>query len=218
MNFTPPRQDTSASIVGGLLGGLVVAGSIIAFFSLRDPRGNTEEVTELRLAVAELRAQTADLRAQIASQPPAPPAPPQMMMFAPPTPPAPPSIEINMPPPPTSRAEDAISCHAENSCTIDRRYLEELIASPAELSRQMRVIPSVKDGVTRGIKLYGIRPGSLPNLLGYKNGDLILRINGQAPTSAEATMSIYSRLRRTDTLSVEIERKGATMVKTCDLR
>lgn len=123
-----------------------------------------------------------------------------------------------MPPSPPRPAEDAIKCHAEHSCTIDRRYLEELIASPSELPRQMRIIPSIKDGVIRGLKLYGIRSGSLPSLLGYKNGDLILRVNGQSLTTTEATMEIYSRLRRTDTLSVELERKGERMTKTCDIR
>lgn len=216
MSFTPSsRQDTSASIVGGLLGGLVVAGSLIAFLSVRghhDARP-TDEVTELRLAVADLRAQTAELRTQLASKP-APPAPPApVVVFQPPAPPAPPA-----PPEPPMTPPHAISCAAENACTIDRSYLIELLANPSSLNRQVRIIPSLKDGEVRGLKLYGIRPGSLPKLLGYKNGDLLLSINGVPLTNSEAALTSYTNLRRSDILSVELERKGERMTKTCDLR
>lgn len=215
-----PRPDNAASIVGGLLGGLAVAGSVLAFLAFRDPRGVTDEsVADLRVAVAELRAQTAELRAQMASQPQPLPPPPPVMMYPPPPPPPTPIIEINTPtPPPLPPANDAISCREEHRCTIDRNYLIELSANPAALARQMRVIPSIKDGETRGLKLYGIRPGSLPNLLGYKNGDLLLSVNGLPFTSPETALGAYSRLRTADTFSVEIERKGERLLKTCDIR
>lgn len=217
---TAPRQENAASIVGGLLGGLAVAGSVLAFFALNDPRGGgtDESVTELRIAVAELRTQVAELRTELATRP-QPPPPPPMMMFPPPAPPAPPPgplVEISMPQPrPTN---DAISCSEEHRCTIDRAYVMELVANPSALVHQMRVIPSIKDGETRGLKLYGIRPGSLPNLLGYRNGDLILSVNGMPVNTPESTIGTYSRLRRADTFSVELERKGQRLTKTCDLR
>ncbi len=223
MTFSPaPRQDTAASIVGGLLGGLAVAGSVLAFFALNDPRGsNTDEsMSELRIAVAELRTQVAELRTEVATrpQPPQPPAPPPMMLYPPPAPPPPPAplVEISMTQP--KPALDAISCSQEHRCTIDRAYVMELVANPSALVHQMRIIPSVKDGQTVGLKLYGIRHGSMPNLLGYKNGDLILSINGMPVNSPEATIGTYSRLRSADTFSVELERKGQRLFKTCDLR
>jgi hypothetical protein len=221
MNFpSAPRTDTNASIVGGLLGGLAVAGAVLAFFSLRDPRdvrGADESLSELRISVAELRAETAELKAQLATRdadrlpPPFPPMPP----------PPPQHIEISMPPPPPPLPpglEQAIRCPGENQCTIDRGYLEELLANPESLARQARIMPSIKDGEMRGFKMYGIRPGSLPKLLGYKNGDTVLSINGMPLTSMDGAMAMYSHLRRADSLSVEIERKGERMTKTCDLR
>jgi hypothetical protein len=216
-----PRHDTPASIVGGILGGVAVAGSVLAFFVLREPpRDNRIEdsVTELRIAVSELRAQTAELRAQMASQP----APQPMMM--PPPPPMPPhphmTFDFSPPPPPPMPPglEQAIQCPGEHRCTLDRAYIEELLANPATLARQARVIPSVHDGITRGFKMYGIRPGSLPKLLGYRNGDLVLSINGIPLNGMDAAMATYTKLRAADSIAVEIERKGERMVKTCDLR
>jgi type II secretory pathway component PulC len=140
------------------------------------------------------------------------------MMFPPPAPPPPPAplVEISMTQP--KPAIDAISCSQEHRCTIDRAYVMELVANPSALVQQMRIIPSVKDGQAVGLKLYGIRHGSLPNLLGYKNGDLILSINGMPVNSPEAALGTYSRLRSADTFSVELERKGQRLLKTCDLR
>lgn len=169
-----PRPDPAAAIVGGLLGGLVVAGSVLAFVSVREPRVEREDqsVAELRIAVAELKAQTAELRAQLAAQalaeatrpvfaplPPAPPAPPEPPVFA--------------------GAERAVDCTEEHRCTLDRKYMEEMLANPASVTAQLRIMPSVRDGQVRGLKLYGIRPGSLAKLLGFRNGDLVVSINGR---------------------------------------
>jgi type II secretion system protein C len=110
-------------------------------------------------------------------------------------------------------AENAIKCDSENSCTIERAWLEGVLSNPASLAKQARVMPSVKDGETRGFKFYGIRPGSLPKLLNIKNGDLITSVNGTDLKSMDGAMSLYAKLRRANNLSVTIERKGETITK-----
>jgi type II secretion system protein C len=110
-------------------------------------------------------------------------------------------------------AENAIKCDSENSCTIERAWLEGVLSNPASLAKQARVMPSVKDGETRGFKFYGIRPGSLPKLLNIKNGDLITSVNGTDLKSMDGAMSLYAKLRRANNLSVTIERKGETIMK-----
>lgn len=212
MTLSPvPRPDPAASIVGGLLGGLTVAASLLAFFVVHDPRGPS--LTELRASVADLGAQTAELRARLAAHElahatPATPATPATVanVEASPSRPLPPGLDR------------ALACPEENRCTLDRTYLEELLADPSVLAGQLRIMPSVREGVVRGLKLYGIRPGSLPRLLGYRNGDLLLSVNGAPLTGADAAMATYSRLRRADSLAVELERKGERIVMTCDIR
>jgi general secretion pathway protein C len=110
-------------------------------------------------------------------------------------------------------AENAIKCESENSCTIERAWLEGVLSNPASLAKQARVMPSVKDGETRGFKFYGIRPGSLPKLLNIKNGDLITAVNGTELKSMDGAMSLYAKLRRANNLSVTIERKGESITK-----
>lgn len=110
-------------------------------------------------------------------------------------------------------AEDAIKCDSENSCIVSREFVEGLFANPASLAKQARVMPSVKDGETKGFKFYGIRPGSLPKLLGMKNGDLLTSVNGTELKSVDQVMGLLTKLRRASNLTVTIERKGETITK-----
>lgn len=208
------RPDPAAAIVGGLLGGLVVAGSVLAFVSVREVRpapNDAAAVAELRIAVAELKAQTAELRAQLATQALAQANRP---VVAPVPPPLPPEPARPLP----VGAEQAVDCSEEHRCTLDRSYVMEMLANPSTLMAHMRVMPSMRDGVMRGVKLYGMRSGSLPKLLGFRNGDLIVSVNGVPLNGVDGSMGSYKQLRQVDTLAVEIERKGERLIKTCDLR
>ncbi len=115
-------------------------------------------------------------------------------------------------------SEEAISCGSEHNCTVERSFVEKLLANPASLAKQARVVPAVRDGETRGFKFYGIRPGSLPKLLGLKNGDLVTSVNGNELTSLDGAMALYSKLRRATHLSVTLERKGQSVNKEIDIQ
>lgn len=110
-------------------------------------------------------------------------------------------------------AEEAINCSSEESCTVDRSFVESLMANPAQLAKQARIVPSQKDGETQGYKLYGIRRGTIPKLLGFKNGDMLKAVNGEELTSVDKAMGLYTKLRRASNLSVTIERKGKSITK-----
>lgn len=114
-------------------------------------------------------------------------------------------------------AEEAIDCKGD-TCTVDREFVENILNNPGLLAKQARVVPAIKDGETRGFKFYGIRPGSLPKLLGLKNGDLLTNVNGNDLTSLDQAMGLYTKLRRASHLSVTIERKGKTIQKEVDIK
>ena len=110
-------------------------------------------------------------------------------------------------------AEEAISCADEDSCTVDVAFRDKILNNPALLAKQARVVPAVRDGESRGFKFYGIRPGSLPKLLGLRNGDMITGINGNDLRSADQALALYTKLRRATHLSVVLERRGKTITK-----
>ena len=116
-------------------------------------------------------------------------------------------------------ATEAIVCDADfKSCTVEKAFVEKLLANPAQLTRQARIVPAVRDGETKGYKFYGIRPGSLPKLLGMKNGDLLTSVNGHQLESLDQAMDLYNKLRRASHLSVTIERQGETIQKEIDIK
>lgn len=138
---------------------------------------------------------------------------------------APTTINImDLPPPParvmhslTTLVQDPAAptryCPEQDRCVVPRTVIEAMLADPASLAQQARLMQSVQDGVARGYKIYGIRPESLPRALGFKNGDLLKSVNGLPLTSMDQSMAAYAKLRRSDRLVLEIERKGAPLTK-----
>jgi general secretion pathway protein C len=113
-------------------------------------------------------------------------------------------------------AEDAINCPNENLCTVERAFVESLISNPMALAKQARIVPA-KDGEV-GFKFYGIRRGSLPKLLGLKNGDKLVAVNGEDLVGIDQAMGLYGKLRRASNLQVTIERKGKTINKEIQIQ
>ncbi|MBC8068891.1 MAG: hypothetical protein IAG13_11205 [Deltaproteobacteria bacterium] len=113
-------------------------------------------------------------------------------------------------------AEDAINCPNENLCIVERAFVESLISNPMALAKQARIVPA-KDGEV-GFKFYGIRKGSLPKLLGLKNGDKLVAVNGEEMTGIDQAMGLYTKLRRASNLQVTIERKGASINKEIQIQ
>ena len=115
-------------------------------------------------------------------------------------------------------AEEAINCPDENTCVVERAFVEQLMANPAMLAKQARIVPSQRDGETQGFKFYGIRRGSLPKLLGLKNGDMLTEVNGEEIRSVDKAMSLAMKLRRASNLSVTLVRKGKQITKEIQIQ
>lgn len=115
-------------------------------------------------------------------------------------------------------ADTAISCADELTCTAERAFVESLLADPSLMTRQARVMPSVREGQTLGLKIYGVRPRSVPKLLGIKNGDLLLRVNGRELKSWEAALELSKTLHGAERMVIDLERKGEALTKTVTFR
>lgn len=102
-------------------------------------------------------------------------------------------------------------------CTIERAFIDTLLANPALLAKQARVVPRMRDGDYDGFKLYGIRSGSLPKLLGMKNGDAIIEINGTPLGAMDEVLELYTSLRKETRFLVELERKGLPVALTIEI-
>lgn len=116
-------------------------------------------------------------------------------------------------PPPTTTAKralpgaaTAIQCPSRGHCTIDRNWFAS--QDNDALIRQARIVPSQRGGTIHGLKLYGIRRGSVPKLLRFRNGDLVTRVDDLALFEAAAWDTVWQRFADGGTFRVEFTRKG----------
>ncbi|MEM9463154.1 MAG: type II secretion system protein GspC [Myxococcota bacterium] len=101
-------------------------------------------------------------------------------------------------------ASDAIKCDGM-SCTVERRFVQQLLANPAVLATQGNARPYERQGLS-GFRLSRVRKGTLPRLLGLRTGDLITAINGQPLNSLDGAMKLYAKLRNASHLTVDMVR------------
>lgn len=128
------------------------------------------------------------------------------------------------PPPPvatgitTESSEDGITKIDENTMEITRSKIDEQLANLSQLSTQARIVPSFKDGVANGFKLFSIRPGSVYAQIGIQNGDVIKRINGYELNSPDKALEVYGKLKESAKIEIEVERRGSPLKKTYNIR
>jgi type II secretory pathway component PulC len=73
-------------------------------------------------------------------------------------------------------------------------------------SNQVRLVPAIHDGRPVGAKLFGVRADSTLALLGLRNGDLIVRIDGQPVYAGSPTVAPYRSLHARRSVTVDIVR------------
>lgn len=97
--------------------------------------------------------------------------------------------------------------------------VDHLLEDQAELMRCARIVPEQDEhGHITGVRLFGIRPGSLMAAFGFENGDALQTINGFEITNPERSLEAYSKLRSASDLRVELSRKGKRMILEYHIR
>ncbi len=101
---------------------------------------------------------------------------------------------------------------------MPRATFDQLIANLTGFMKGARIVPSMKNGVPDGLKLYAIRPVSVWNKVGFMNGDAILRINGLSVDTLEKAIELYPKIKDGKSLLFDIRRRGreATIAITFD--
>jgi general secretion pathway protein C len=113
---------------------------------------------------------------------------------------------------PVQRAEaDGVRQLSPNQYVMTRSELNSRLTNLPDLATKARIMPSYKNGVADGFKLFSIVPDSLYAKIGIQNGDVIRRINGYEMNSPEKALEIYQKLRDASRIEVEIERRGETL-------
>ncbi|MBF5044912.1 general secretion pathway protein GspC [Aggregicoccus sp. 17bor-14] len=119
---------------------------------------------------------------------------------------------------PTGTLGSGIRATSENDYEVPRPEIDNALNNLNNLAMQARIVPAFKDGQAQGFKLFSIRPDSLYSKIGVQNGDVIRRINGFEMNSPEKALEVYSKLKESSRIEIELERNGAPVKKTYNIR
>jgi len=127
---------------------------------------------------------------------------------------APPSLGAAVPMPPPAAGGEGVKQLSENQYVVAKSEINNALTNLSDLATKARIVPSFKNGVANGFKLFSIVPDSLYAKIGIQNGDVIRRINGYEMNSPDKALEIYQKLRDANRIEIELERRGETLRKT----
>jgi general secretion pathway protein C len=98
----------------------------------------------------------------------------------------------------------------EREFVMERSAIDIILERQAELFK-LRILPEKNGETTVGVKVSGIKPDSLPAMLGLENGDTLKSINGFDVANPEKALEAYTRLRTADHLTLALNRNGKAL-------
>jgi general secretion pathway protein C len=100
---------------------------------------------------------------------------------------------------------------SDTEFNVERSVIDEILENQAELMKTARIVPDKQGDKVMGIRLFGIRSGTLLSTLGLKNGDRLESINGFDMSDPQKALEAYGRLRTADALKVKVNRGGTPL-------
>ena len=124
------------------------------------------------------------------------------------------TIEI---PPPVKSSEE-IEVISETERIVSKEIVDKFLEDPTSMLSSVRIIPYEKEGVPKGVRLFGIRRNSLLWKLGLKNGDILHSIDDQPMTTPEEILKGYMSIKGKEHISINITRRGKPMTIDVSIR
>jgi general secretion pathway protein C len=109
---------------------------------------------------------------------------------------------------PEGRQASIVGGPLERTVSLERSQIEDAMGNINELMQQVKIMPHFTEGQPDGFSLTGIRPSSIFRKMGLRNGDIITGVNGQKIQTMEDAMGFYKQLSASDSLSVQMKRRG----------
>ncbi len=128
------------------------------------------------------------------------------------------AVAANTRPPPSSGVGAGIRETGQDTYEIPREEINKALGNLNDIAMQARIVPAFKDGVATGFKLFSIRPDSLYTKIGIQNGDIIRRINGFEINSPDKALEVYTKLKESNRIEIEVDRNGSAVRKTYNVR
>jgi len=98
----------------------------------------------------------------------------------------------------------------KNSYEIDKTEFDAALANLSKIATQARAVPAFENGNPVGYRIFNIKPGSVFQKIGLKNGDVIKKINGYDLSSPDKAMELYQKLKTSRRFNMDLKRNGSS--------
>jgi general secretion pathway protein C len=90
-----------------------------------------------------------------------------------------------------------------------KEKFDSLFQDPKRLMQSARIVPvAERDGRVSGLRIFGVRPGAELDQLGFRNGDIVQRVNELEVTTPENALEAYRVVRNAKELRIDMVRQG----------
>ena len=111
--------------------------------------------------------------------------------------------------PPSAPAPEEPGAKDGKEVVIQRSRIDDAIQNVNQLMKHVRIRPHFTNGQPDGLRLTGVRPGSIFTDIGFRNGDIITGVNGKSIESVDDALKFYTSLKSANNVDLQIRRRGA---------
>lgn len=101
---------------------------------------------------------------------------------------------------------DGIKKTGEGSYLVDRREIDHSIENLSTVITKMRAVPFIKDGESQGFRVFNIKPNSIFERMGLKNGDVIQNVNGNELRDPARALSLLDEVGSANEIRIDLLR------------
>lgn len=101
---------------------------------------------------------------------------------------------------------------------ISRTQFEQTLKNPNDIYKDARFGPNLVDGKIDGYKLSQVPANHIFYALGARNGDIVKRVNGFPLAETEKMLELWSNIKNSTKVVVDIDRKGKCLTYEFTIR
>jgi hypothetical protein len=112
---------------------------------------------------------------------------------------------------------DKVRKISETDYEVDRQLVRDLVTGTSKPGG-VRPVPMMKGNEVQGIRMLGVRPGSVAAALGLKSNDVIAAIDGEQIKNVQQLLDLYAKLDNISAVELTGTRSGKPLTLTLRLR
>ncbi len=102
--------------------------------------------------------------------------------------------------------KDGVAMVSDTEYLVQEQEIDKALENLPLLLTQARAVPYFKDGKSIGLRLFAVKPGSLFEKIGLRNGDILKAINGNPLGDLTQAVKLFETLKQEKSLSIAMER------------